>query len=118
MNANVKTLNRTFLGYATAIVATSLLVASHAFAEEQIRSETVKFQDLNLSTPAGAEALYNRIHAAARRVCAQSGIWQPAVISCVKHAEAAAVGKVNQPLLTTFYRAKTGDQTGALTANR
>jgi UrcA family protein len=38
-----------------------------------VRSETVKFQDLNVGTPAGVEALYGRIHSAAVRVCSPSG---------------------------------------------
>jgi UrcA family protein len=118
MNANVQTINRTFLAYATAMLLASVLVVSNASAEDQIRSETVKFQDLNVSTQLGAEALYNRIHAAARRVCEQPGAWQPTVIACVKKAEATAIGKVNEPSLTAYYRTKTGDHTGSLTANR
>ncbi|MBV9316710.1 MAG: UrcA family protein [Gammaproteobacteria bacterium] len=118
MNTNIRTINRTFLAHATATLLVSVLAASNATAGEQLRSEIVKFQDLNVSTPAGAQTLYNRIHAAAKRVCAQSGDWQPAVIACIKHAESTAVGKVNEPSLTAFYRAKTGDRTGPLTANR
>jgi UrcA family protein len=118
MNSNVQTINKAFLAYAAAVLLASVLVVSKASAGEELRSETVKFQDLNVSTPVGAEALYNRIHAAAKRVCTQPGAWPPAVIACVKNAEATAIGKVNQPLLTAFYRAKTGDQTGSLTAKR
>jgi UrcA family protein len=119
MNTNVQTINKAaILAYAAATLLACVLVASRASADEQLRSETVKFQDLNLSTPAGAEALYNRIHAAARHVCADPFGWQPTVIACVKKAEGTAIGKVNQPLLTSYYRTKTGDRTGPLTANR
>jgi UrcA family protein len=118
MNANVQTINRTFLAYAAALLLASVLVVSTASAGEQSRSETVKFQDLNVSTSAGAEALYNRIHAAAQRVCTQPGERQRVVIGCVKKAESTAIGKVNQPLLTDYYRTKMGEQTGSLTANR
>jgi UrcA family protein len=118
MNSNVQTFNKAFLASAAALLLASVLVVSKASAGEELRSETVKFQDLNVSAPAGAEALYNRIHAAAKRVCEQQGAWQPTVIACVKKAEATAIGKVNQPSLTAYYRTKTGDQTGSLTANR
>ena len=118
MNANVQTTTRTLLAYATAMLLASVLVVPNAPAEEQPRSETVKFQDLNVSTPAGAQAAYNRILAAANRLCAHAGAWQPTVIACVKQAEATAIGKVNQPLLTADHRKKTGDRTGSLTANR
>jgi UrcA family protein len=118
MNSNVQTFNKAFLASAAAVLLASVLVVSKASAGEELRSETVKFQDLNVSAPAGAEALYNRIHAAAKRVCEQSGAWQPTVIACVKKAEATAIGKVNEPSLTAYYRTKTGDQTGSLTANR
>jgi UrcA family protein len=118
MNTNVQTLNKAFLACAAATLLACVLVVSKASAEEQLRSETVKFHDLDTSTPAGAEALYNRIHAAANRVCADPLGWQPTVRACAKKAEATAVGKVNQPLLTSYYRTKTGDRTGPLTANR
>jgi UrcA family protein len=118
MNTNVQTLNRALLAHAAVALLAGALAVSTASAGEPIRSETVKFQDLNVSSAAGAEALYNRIHAAAKRVCAQPDAWQPSVIACVRKSEANAISKVNQPLLTAFYRSKTGDRTGSLTANR
>jgi UrcA family protein len=118
MNTNVQTLNKAFLAHAVTALLACVLVVSKASAGEQVRSETVKFHDLNISTPVGAEALYNRIHAAAKRVCADPVGFQPAVIACVRKSEAAAVGKVDQPLLTAYYRTKTGDRTGPLTASR
>jgi UrcA family protein len=118
MTTNIQTLDRVFLAHAAVALLAGVLFVSKASAGEQLRSETVKFQDLNVSSPVGAEALYNRIHAAAKRVCAQPGLWQPAEIACVRKAEADAIGKVNQPLLTAFYRTKTGDHTASLTANR
>jgi len=118
MNSNVQTINRTFLVYSAAALLACVLVAPRASADEQIRSETVKFQDLNVNTPSGAEALYGRIHAAAKRVCDQPGQWMPgSVPACVRNAEAAAIGKLDLPLLTAFYRTKTGDHS-SLIANR
>jgi len=38
--------------------------------------------------------------------------------SCAKDAEAKAIGRLNLPQLTAFYRVKTGDHTQPLSANR
>ncbi len=65
MNSNVKTISKAFFVGSTAMLLACVLVVSSAFADGQIRSETVKFQDLKVGTPAGGEALYRRIHAAA-----------------------------------------------------
>jgi UrcA family protein len=120
MNSSVKTINKAFLAYSTAMLLSCVLVASSAFAADQVRSETVKFQDLNVATPAGAEALYVRIHSAAKRVCSQPGdMWQIYLAStCIKDAEARAIQKVNLPMLTAYYGTKTGGQKEALTAKR
>jgi UrcA family protein len=102
-----------------------VLVISNAFADEQVRTETVKFKDLNVSTSAGVDALYNRIHAAAKRVCFSSGeraaIGEWAAISergCARKAEAQAVEKLDLPLLTSYYRMKNAGRTEAFTAHR
>jgi UrcA family protein len=95
------------------------LVASNAFAGEQVRTETIKFQDLNVGASAGAEALYSRIHAAARHVCSSSGEWaQINEVRCITKAEARAVEKLNLPLLTVTYRMKHGGGTAVFAANR
>ena len=72
MNSNIKTPNRIALALSTAMLLTGVWAASNAFADEQVRSETVKFKDLNVDTPQGVQALYGRIHAAAKRVCFES----------------------------------------------
>ena len=54
MNSNVQTMNGTFLGHFAAMLLAAVLVTSTAFADEQVRSETVKFGDLNVGTSAGA----------------------------------------------------------------
>lgn len=117
MNSNVKTANRTIVGYAAAMALACVLVASNAHAGDQVRSETVKFADLNLGSPAGVEALYGRIHAAARRVCDQPA-GEAGIRACMTKAESEAIGKVNVPLLTAFYQKKTGSQPQTITANR
>jgi UrcA family protein len=118
MNSNIKTANPTILAYAIAMWLACGLVASNAHADDQVRSETVKFADLNLSTSAGVEALYGRIHAAARRVCEQPPGELAATGWCTTRAESKAIGKVNLPLLTAYYQKKTGNRPPALTANR
>ena len=118
MNSNVKTDNRTIRAYAIAMWLACALVASNAYADDQVRSETVKFADLNLGTPAGVEALYGRVHAAARRVCDQPAGGQAGIRACMTKAESEAIGKVNVPLLTAFYQKKTGSHPQTITANR
>jgi UrcA family protein len=119
MGAKFRTIDRAFLAHFTAMVLACVLVASNALADEQVRSETVKFQDLNVGSPAGVESLYSRIHAAARRVCTQPGGWQAQLgaSACVKDSEAKAIAKVNLPLLTAYYQRKTGDRTETIAAN-
>jgi UrcA family protein len=117
MNSNVKTANRTIVGYAAAMALACVLVASNAHAGDA-RSETVKFADLNLGSPAGVEALYRRIHAAAWRVCDQPAGEQAGIRACMRKAESEAIGKVNVPLLTAFYEKKTGSRPQTVTANR
>jgi UrcA family protein len=118
MSSNVKSGNRTIRGYATVLTLACVFAAFNVHADDDARSETVKFVDLNLDTPAGVETLYGRIHAAAARVCQQPAGELAAVRGCIKKAETEAIGKVNNPLLTAFYQKKTGSQPQTMTANR
>lgn len=106
MNSNAKTVNCPFCAYSTAIVVACLLLASNAFADDQTRSETVRFADLKVDTSAGADVLYRRIQSAARRVCSYDAtsiqgpsVWQ----DCVRPSIDAAVAKVNNPQLTALH---------------
>jgi UrcA family protein len=119
MNSNIKT--RILHALATATLLTCVWGASSAFADEQVRSEKVKFQDLNVTTPEGVQALYGRIHAAAGRVCFQSDpVLREAQSSCARKAEANAIEKLNLSQLTAYYKikTKTGDHTQPLLATR
>jgi UrcA family protein len=119
MNPSVKSESRSFLPFAAAMLFACALVTPSAFAGDEPRSETVKFQDLNVDSPAGVEALYNRIHAAARRVCAQSDpVAVAGVGSCIRKAEGKAIQDLNLPGLTAYYRMKTGGKADTLTASR
>jgi len=117
MNSKVKSDNRTILAHVAALWLACGLIASNAVASDA-RSESVKFADLNLSSQAGVETLYERIHAAAKRVCEQPAGELGAVRSCVRKAESEAIGKVNLPLLTAFYEKKTGNQPPTIIASR
>jgi UrcA family protein len=117
MNSNVKSDNRTILGYAMAMCLACVLVAFNAHAGDKPRSETVKFADLDLSTAAGAEALFGRIHRAALHVCNEPG--ELAVtVACMNDTERKAIKNVNSPLLTAFYEKKNGRNPQTVTASR
>src|SRR5215469_11754999 len=114
MNSSVKTAKPLPLAFSAAMLLACVWAVSTAFAGEQLRSETVKFADLNVNTVEGVQALYGRIHAAAWRVCATTRsdpFYQVPARGCAKRAEAKAVGTLNLPALTAFYRTKTGDHT-------
>ena len=71
-----------------------------------VRSVTVSYGDLDLSSPAGANTLYRRIQAAARQVCGHAGadlIEQSTWRGCYRNAIGEAVDKVNNPLLTAMH---------------
>ncbi len=119
MNSNIKIGSRAPLAVSLAVVLACVFGASSAFADDQVRAETVKFQDLNVSTPAGVETLYGRIHAAAKRVCSESDkMRQTNAAACARKAETHAVDELNLPLLTAYHRAKTGGGTQPLSASR
>jgi UrcA family protein len=117
MNSNVKPDKRTVLAYAAALWLACGLATSAAHADD-VRSETVKFADLDLGSQAGVETLYGRIHAAARHVCEQPAGEQAAVRKCMTKAESEAIGKLNNSLLTAFYQKKTGSPPQTITASR
>jgi UrcA family protein len=71
----------------------------------------VKYQDLDLSIPANAEVLYNRISKAARRVCQQPGGNAAAKLHeyalCFNAAVGNAVQSVNAETLTALHQSRT-----------
>jgi UrcA family protein len=85
-----------------------------------IPKETVKFQDLNIDSPAGATALYQRLHAAARHVCFAEWDRDPVKVqraeACANEAESRAVSRLNVAELTAYYQVKSR-QDLALTAS-
>src|SRR5579872_3247052 len=83
--------------------------AFSALADErdgQVRTEDIMFHDLNLSTTAGVDTLYRRIHQAAERVCSVSGEPKLDAASasgkCTREAVTRAVEELDLPALTAF----------------
>ena len=120
MNSNVKHVDRWSRALSTAMLLACTWTVSTALAGEELRSQTVKFQDLDLNTPEGVQALYGRIHAAAWKVCSRTSdpIEQLGSVACARKAEARTIETVNLPQLTAFYRMKNGDRTQPLSASR
>jgi UrcA family protein len=100
--------SKSVAGAAAMLVACVFALSSASASESdgQVRMEDIKFQDLNLTTTAGVDALYQRIRAAAQRVCAVSDQAEHGASSasakCTKDAEARAIDKINLPALTAF----------------
>jgi len=101
---------------AAAMSSTCILLVALAF----IPKETVKFQDLNIDSPAAAAALYQRLHAAARHVCFAEWDKNPVKVQraeiCTNEAESRAVSQLNVAELTAYYQIK-NRQESALTAS-
>jgi UrcA family protein len=103
------------LKQSTAWVALLALASAAASANpsgdtDEVQAENVNYEDLNLNTLAGVSVLYTRIERAARLVCgpnndqSRHGQWK----TCYRMAIAAAVAKVNNPLLTAIHDSKFG----------
>jgi UrcA family protein len=121
MNTNVKTSHRMSATISTALLLMCACAFSGAFAGEQVRSERVKFQDLNIDTPEGVQALYGRIHSAALRVCSETDpILRQAAGACALKSEQDAIRKLDLPQLSAYYKVKTkrGEQAERLAAAR
>jgi UrcA family protein len=93
-----------------AVTSTAVYAADNSDSESMKR--TVKYGDLNLSDPQGAEQLYRRIVAAARQVCGaldgrslheKAQFW-----ACTRQSIVRAVAGVDQPALTALHAIKTG----------
>jgi UrcA family protein len=95
--------------------ATVLSAGSFAAADQPNRTLTpavkVRFGDLNPQTPAGIEALYDRIRTAAATVCGTAsiadlnGYW--ATKSCYRATLDHAVAQIRLPMLTALHESKT-----------
>jgi UrcA family protein len=98
------TLNLLFV----AVLAMSLNTARASDRVAAGPAYKVHYADLDLTTRAGAEALYWRLKWAAQDLCADaSGLQSLAVVKqCVEGAVGRAVAEVNSPLLMGYYTAR------------
>jgi UrcA family protein len=111
----------------TVAFVTAVALAGTVLAQEHhdssARTATVHYSDLDLSSTAGAMALYQRIRGAARVVCEDHGYevgvdawreWN----GCFHRAVDDAVEKVHSPLLNTLNRRSTPAAPAQVTAMR
>lgn len=123
MNWNTKTESTIYVAFSAAVILTCMFAVGTSFAavrDDEVPSETVKFQDLNLEHPAGIAALYKRIHTAAQHVCAEQESRDltnlQRVKACETQAEGRAVAQLNIAALTAYVQTKNGRQPPVLIA--
>ena len=108
MSSMITAPNRTAFILSTALLLIGICAGSNSFSDEPVRSETVRFHDLNVGTPEGVQALYNRIHSAAKRVCSdEDPVLALGAPACARKAEAKAIEKLNLPQLVAYFNLKT-----------
>jgi len=100
----------------TMLLASVLAVAASSLAMADtlvnVKSETVRYEDLRLSSPVGVAVLYGRLRVAAERACAPLDSLQLSAKAryraCYDDAMAKAVTNVDHPGLTQYYESKRG----------
>jgi UrcA family protein len=107
-NSRNKKLARAGITVAAAL-CTCLFTYGASAEEPKAVSVTVSFGDLDLSKAAGAQTLYKRIKAAARRACGSIDGYtymkpQSSWRKCYQSAIADAVARVDRPSLTALYK--------------
>jgi UrcA family protein len=89
-----------------------LVASSFAMADSvvNVKSETVRYDDVRLISAVGAAVLYGRLRHAAERACGSLDGKTPQLASryraCVDDAVSKAVAEVNEPVLTKYYESK------------
>jgi len=98
----------------TLLFALSVAGATHADDLSDRRTESVTYSDLNIENAMGAKALYRRIEAASRRVCADNGgggrmplSERSAYEACRTQAMENALKSINSPYVTAVARGET-----------
>jgi UrcA family protein len=91
--------------FVASILSLTTLDARSALPTDDVYSVTVKFADLDLNREAGIAKLYVRIRGAARRVCDQQAIDQPAANhpACMKRAVSTAIARIDRPMLSEYF---------------
>ena len=105
---------RTLITRAAILVITALsaaLWANTALAGPPTLNTVVQYHDLDLSTEAGVQALYERIKTAAKRMCFHQTVGQSVIdkgavyVACYKEAVANVVKQIGQARLAAIHRA-------------
>ena len=82
-----------------ALSATMLVGVSHAASQDSVHSQAVAYQDLDLNSSAGVQALYRRVQFAAEQVCGEAGTRELARLqikkACVDRAVSEAMATVS-----------------------
>jgi UrcA family protein len=101
---------RILLSCFSAVLLGAALSSGDAQADSSdVRQVKVRFAELDLSKPAGAEALYRRLEKAASRVCGNIsiGYTNRTNSECYQTALSNAVIQVNSPLVTEIHGVET-----------
>ena len=111
--------------YLLSLMAGDVVAAELSYppADGYAVSRTVKYDDLDLNSQAGAKKLYRRLETMARTVCDARRAYDPEYIKavirpCLITSVANAVKDVNAPLLTAYYQQQTGEQAMKVAAER
>ena len=96
-----------------AVCGSSLALADAATAVN-VKTETVRYDDIRLISAVGAAVLYGRLHTAAERACGGPLDTVPLqqrtrYKGCVDDAVTKAVADVNSPMLTWYLESKRGN---------
>jgi UrcA family protein len=91
---------------------------TYAASPPDVHFAEVHFSDLDLTRSEGASALYERLHAAAKSVCAsldaRDVASQMRFKDCVQTAIGSAVVKIDRPVLTAYYKARMNGRDAAI----
>jgi UrcA family protein len=103
----MKTTARSVLTLSALVLLGSTATAlADSSRDGDVATKVVRFNDLDLSTGAGAQTLYERIAAAARAVC--RGSVHSHVRECRARAVEDAVRAIGNPLLSSVHRSTAG----------
>ena len=100
------------------LVGSAQVLGAPWAAPWEAHSVTVRYGDLDITTSAGAAALYQRIQAAARVTCGgyqdHALVRPPYAEHCSSAAISAAVASVNSPLLSAVHASHRGSSRTAM----
>ena len=106
MNTTIQNTARAAAFFLCGAIALCTLQVTARASDDALPTQKVSYADLDISKPAGAKALYGRIVAAARHVCALSGFRDMGTMQwvnkCTDQAIDKAVKDVGSPALSAL----------------